>query len=208
VVDWLVDFWQTIDWAVVAQIMVALGTIALATVTVAIILQNRKWNKRNEQRRTTPFLGLSKTKGNVDITALDSKRPGWAKSFFLTARNIGLGPILYHCVTAKQGTLEYKARITTPAGCLSNTLAVNQKQTLLFERKNGEIPVSDTDNHIEVDVILRDLYANVIEIKYMVSLLDKDGKRPNRISEIEVLSVSINGKKMIISELVSKYDGV
>lgn len=202
--DCFLKFWNSINWQAASTIITLLFVIA----TFIVIFVTVYWNKRSEQRRTIPFLGLSRRKGDIDITPLDPKRPGWPKFFNLDAKNIGLGPIIHQSITAKQGPLEYKCRVVTgvPEGCLSYTLGPNQEQTLRFEHKQGEIPNSATDNHIEIKVLLRDLYANAIEIVYLLFLLTQRGKLTNRITDIEVVSVSINGKRTIIPELVRKYE--
>lgn len=103
--DWILNFWHSIDWVIAAQLLVAAGTIGLALVTLLAISQTRKWNKRNMHMRLQPFLKLDLISFErwPETTLKDTEDPHTKRiahtgriryHFKVNLKNVGFGPAL------------------------------------------------------------------------------------------------------------------
>lgn len=202
------------------SLAVAVGTIALATIALAIgtfivIFQTRKWNTRSERIRVLPLLNLripakpdassgkAVRPNSANVKTIGSPNSKWIHSFELIAENTGFGPALTHEIHAQQGANRFSYYVLSDSQSESSSfLAVGKSQRIKFEAKN----VSETKEiapHIEIEVTLRNLYGDRIEMHYMI--VPFHYKLPNGKLETDIgiplpTSIKLNRNKIEIPE--------
>ncbi len=217
----------------IANIVMAGGTILLALATFITLIVTHSWNKRNERNtqawnreieewnkrnewlRVLPLLNLripntSETFPNIPITlnSANVKTIGlpdskWIQSFELIAENTGFGPALTHEIHAQQGSNLFSYYTLSDSQSESSSfLAIGKPQRIKFEAENMS-EVKGNAPHIKIEVKLRNLYGDAIEMNYTIVPFHYEYPKGTFITNIGIpllISITLNGKKIEIPE--------
>lgn len=182
------------DWPTIAQFAMTGATLLLVVITFIIILQTRKWNKRNEMR-TLPILRFRWT-DKSSPSPLRDLPPRWLRSFVLNAENVGLSPIVgYKIVFAKQGENKYK--IERVGFDFSRSLGVGQRQEFYFEVIGEPKAVEEEAPPIQIRTELYDVFFHNIQIDYEL-VIGQPNENYYTIPTIK--SLTVDGKRREIPD--------
>lgn len=202
------------QWLMIcASLLVAAGTAALAIATFKMLRKTDewnkridRWNKRNEWARTQPFLSIEK----VDVRVSSN---GWVKDFFITVKNIGLGPTIAYRIIAQQGKRIFSVVGGYPQQDDFSTYRPLEAggQPFKTHLRNIAAPPKEAPPEVAIHVGFRDIYTRICVIIYVLKPVeDSQGNWLKRLSDPVIVGLNIDGEVRNISAddstLPSKYE--
>jgi len=192
---------------VTAQIAVAIGTILLAFSTRRAIRKSEEWNKRIEERtlewnkrnewtRVLPFLSLEKAENP------ESMEHGWFKHFTVAVKNIGLGPVIFFIVEARQGKNEFKQLVPLyhpdrTGHC--RPIGVNNTPLRIKFKTVGTKALEETPPPIVVSIAFWDVFGRPYEVSYELHPVSTGGtEKLDTLSDPRIISFKMNGRDIKI----------